>query len=49
MGVQKHNKKRFTKKKRVKRFLQKKTTKNPKPIFCRFCLSRFWAFFGEGS
>jgi hypothetical protein len=24
-------------------------TKNPKPIFSRFVLSRFWAFLGEGS
>jgi hypothetical protein len=49
MGVQKHNNNRFAKKNVSKGFLQKKSTKNPKPIFCRFCLSRFWAFFGEGS
>jgi hypothetical protein len=27
----------------------KNSTKNPKPIFRRFCLSRFWAFLGEES
>jgi hypothetical protein len=44
MGVQKHNKKCFTKKS-CRKFLQKKTTKNqkpkPKPDFSRFVLSRF--------
>jgi hypothetical protein len=29
--------------------LQKNRQKNPKPIFSRFFLSRFWAFLGEGS
>ena len=39
MGVQKHYKKHFT----------KKSTKNPKPFFLDFVLSRFWALLGEGS
>jgi hypothetical protein len=48
MGVQKHHKKHFTKK-IVSKSFYKKIDKNPKPIFSRFCLSRFWAFLGEGS
>jgi hypothetical protein len=47
MGVQKHNKKRFTKKSCGKYFT-KKSEKNPKPIVSRLFLSRFWAFLGEG-
>jgi hypothetical protein len=34
-------------KNRVETFLQKKSTETPKPTFCRFVLSRFWAFLGE--
>jgi hypothetical protein len=49
MGVQKHNKKRFYKKNRVEKLLKKNSTKNPKPTFSRFVLSRFWAFLDEGS
>jgi hypothetical protein len=43
-----HYKKRLTKN-RVEKFSQENRQKNPKPIFSRFFLSRFWAFLGEGS
>jgi hypothetical protein len=36
-------------KKPCRKVVTKKSTKNPKPIFPRFVLSRFWAFLGEGS
>jgi hypothetical protein len=36
-------------KKSWRKVLTKNSTKNPKPIFSRFLLSRFWAFLGEGS
>jgi hypothetical protein len=42
-------KKTFYKKIVWKSFYTKKSTKNPKPIFFDFVLSRFWAFLGEGS
>jgi hypothetical protein len=48
MGVQKHNKKRFTRKSCRKKN-SKKIDKKSKTDFCRFVLSRFWAFPGEGS
>jgi hypothetical protein len=49
MGVQKDTTKNVLQKNRAEKFLQKKSTKNPKPIFSRFCFLRFWAFLGEGS
>jgi hypothetical protein len=48
MGVQKHYKKRFTKKNRVEKFY-KKIDKKSKTDFFSIFLSRFWAFLGEGS
>jgi hypothetical protein len=39
MGVQKHTKKTFCKKHRAEKCLQKKLTKNPKPIFSRVFLT----------
>jgi hypothetical protein len=48
MGVQNHCKKRFTKK-IVRKVLQKIRQKNQNRFFLDFCLSRFWAFLGEGS
>jgi hypothetical protein len=48
MGVQKHYKKRFAKES-CRKVFTKNSTKNPKPIFSRFLLSRFWAFLGDGS
>jgi hypothetical protein len=47
IGIQ-NTTKNVSQKNRVEKFLQNKSTDNPKPIFCRF-LSRFWAFLGEGS
>jgi hypothetical protein len=47
MGVQKHNKKRLTKKSSRKLFT-KKSTKNPKPIFSRFSFF-FYHVFGRFS
>jgi hypothetical protein len=47
-GSPKTQQKTFYKKNRVEK-VAKQSTKNPKPIFSRFCLSRFWAFLGEGS
>jgi hypothetical protein len=44
----KNTQKTFYKKHRVEKFT-KSSTKNPKPIFSRFVLSRFLAFLGEGS
>jgi hypothetical protein len=49
MGVQKHYKKRFTKKSCQKQ-IQKNRPKKSKTDFFSICfLSRFWAFLGEGS
>jgi hypothetical protein len=33
----------------TKNVLQKNRQKKTKPMFSRFCLSRFWAFLREGS
>jgi hypothetical protein len=41
-------KKPVLQKNRAEKFLTKKATKNPKPHFLDFCLSRLWAFLGEG-
>jgi hypothetical protein len=47
MGFQKHHKKKRFAKKSCRKQFTKKTTKNPKPIFCRcLFLSRFWKSFG---
>jgi hypothetical protein len=49
MGVQKHYKKRFTKKIASKSFLKKIDHKSKTDFFSNLLLSRFWAFFGDGS
>ena len=49
MGVQKHYKKRFTKKSCRKVFTKKSTKKSQTDCLSIFCLSHFWAFLGEGS
>jgi hypothetical protein len=49
MGVQKHYKKRFTKKIVSKSFYKKIDQKSKTDFFSNFCLSRFWAFLDEGS
>jgi hypothetical protein len=48
MGVQKRNKKRFTKKS-CRKVFTKKSTNIQNRFFLDFVLSRFWAFLGEGS
>jgi hypothetical protein len=48
MGIQTLQK-TFYKKNPCRKVFAKKNDKNPKPIFSRFLLSRFWAFLGEGS
>jgi hypothetical protein len=47
-GSSKTLQKTLYKKNCVEKF-SKKSTKNPKPVFLDFVLSRFWAFLGEGS
>jgi hypothetical protein len=49
MGVQKHYKKRFTKKIVSKSFYKKFDQKSKTDFFSIFVLLRFWAFLGEGS
>jgi hypothetical protein len=49
MGVQKHYKKRFTKKIVSKSFYKKFDQKSKTDFFSNFILSRFWAFLDEGS
>jgi hypothetical protein len=49
MGVQKHYKKRFTKKIVSQSFYKKFDQKSKTDFFSKFILSRFWAFLDEGS
>jgi hypothetical protein len=49
MEVQGHYKKRFTKKSCRKVFIKTIDKKSKTVLFYRFVLSRFWAFFDEGS
>jgi hypothetical protein len=49
MGVQKHYKKRFTKKIVSKSFYKKFDQKSKTDFFSKFVFSRFWAFLDEGS
>jgi hypothetical protein len=49
MGVQKHYKKRFTKKIVSKSFYKKIDQKSKTDFFSDSLLSRFWAFLDEGS
>jgi hypothetical protein len=49
MGVPGYKNTTILQNKSCRKVFTKKSTKNPKPICSRFCLSRFWAFVGGGS